>query len=41
MFRMDSDHVILSAIQTETLAARLTADAAADDNDDTDDEENP
>ena len=38
---MDSDHVILSAIQTETLAARLTADAAADDSDETDDGENP
>ncbi len=41
---MDSDHVILSAIQTETLAARLvagTADETADDSDDTDDEENP
>lgn len=41
---MDSDHVILSAIQTETLAARLvagTADETADDSDETDDEENP
>ena len=37
---MDSDHVILSAIQTETLAARL-ANEATDDNDETDDEENP
>jgi len=41
---MDSDHVILSAIQTETLAARLvagTADETADDSDDTDEDENP
>ena len=41
---MDSDHVILSALQTETLAARLvagTADETADDNDDTDEDENP
>ena len=37
---MDSDHVILLAIQTETLAARL-ANEATDDNDETDDEENP
>ncbi len=34
---MDSDHVILSAIQTETLAARLTGDTA--DDEDSDDEE--
>ncbi len=34
---MDSDHVILSAIQTETLAARLTGDTA--DDEDSDDDE--
>ena len=37
---MDSDHVILSAIQTETLAARL-ANETADDSDETDEDENP
>lgn len=37
---MDSDHVILSAIQTETLAARL-ANETTDDSDDTDEDENP
>ncbi len=31
---MDSDHVILSAIQTETLAARLTGDGADDETSD-------
>lgn len=30
---MDSDHVILSAIQTETLLARLTSDDADTDDD--------
>ncbi|MBQ8642196.1 MAG: DUF370 domain-containing protein [Clostridia bacterium] len=36
---MDSDHIILSAIQTETLAARLEG-AAADEGDE-DEDENP
>lgn len=31
---LDSDHVILSALQPETVAARLTSDGAADDIDD-------
>ena len=35
---LDSDHVILSALQPETVAARLTADGTADDTDDTDGE---
>ena len=35
---LDSDHVILSALQPETVAARLTADSTADDTDDTDGE---
>lgn len=34
---MDSDHVILSAIQTDTLAARLEGAAADDNDEDTDD----
>ncbi len=33
---MDSDHVILSAIQTETLAARLEGKAADDTDEETD-----
>ncbi len=33
---MDSDHVILSAIQTETLAARLSGDTAEENDSDED-----
>lgn len=36
---MDSDHVILSAIQTETLAARLANDGCDDEDDGADNED--
>ncbi len=36
---MDSDHVILSAIQTETLSARLANEDANTNDDDTDEDE--
>ena len=36
----DSEHVILSAIQTETIANRLDSSVQADDEDDSEEEEN-